>query len=306
MEAVGQLTGGIAHDFNNLLAGHQRQPGVCWRRRLAQGRLDGCRALHRRGPGLGPPRRRADATAAGLLAAPDAGSQADRCQQADRRHGRTDPPHRRARVSTWKSSAPAGCGRRWSIRRSSKTRCSISASTRATRCPHGGRLTIETANKWLDERAARERELPPGQYVSLCVTDTGTGMTPEVIARAFDPFFTTKPLGQGTGLGPVDDLWLRAPVRRPGAHLFRGRQGHDHVPLSAALCRRRRGRPRRPRRRDATDRGYGETVLVVDDEPTVRMLIVEVLEESWLHVARGRATAPAACRSCNPTPGSIC
>ena len=62
--------------------------------------------------------------------------------------------------------------------------------------PDGGRLTIETANKWLDERAARERELPPGQYLSLCVTDTGTGMTPEVIAKAFDPFFTTKPLGK--------------------------------------------------------------------------------------------------------------
>ena len=67
--------------------------------------------------------------------------------------------------------------------------------------PEGGRITIETANKWLDDRAAKERDLPPGQYLSLCVTDTGTGMTPDVIARAFDPFFTTKPLGQGTGLG---------------------------------------------------------------------------------------------------------
>ena len=67
--------------------------------------------------------------------------------------------------------------------------------------PDGGRITIETANKWLDDRAARERDLPPGQYLSLCVTDTGTGMTPDVIERAFDPFFTTKPIGQGTGLG---------------------------------------------------------------------------------------------------------
>ena len=67
--------------------------------------------------------------------------------------------------------------------------------------PDGGCLTIETANKWLDDRAARERELPPGQYLSLCVTDTGTGMPPDVIAKAFDPFFTTKPLGKGTGLG---------------------------------------------------------------------------------------------------------
>ena len=67
--------------------------------------------------------------------------------------------------------------------------------------PDGGRITIETANRWLDERMARERDLAPGQYVSLCVTDTGTGMSPEVSARAFDPFFTTKPIGQGTGLG---------------------------------------------------------------------------------------------------------
>ena len=67
--------------------------------------------------------------------------------------------------------------------------------------PDGGHLTIETANKWLDERAAVDRELPPGQYISVCVTDTGVGMTPAVIARAFDPFFTTKPIGEGTGLG---------------------------------------------------------------------------------------------------------
>src|SRR6202012_5503021 len=67
--------------------------------------------------------------------------------------------------------------------------------------PEGGKLTIETANKWLDDRTARERDIPPGQYVSLCVTDTGTGMTPGVIARAFDPFFPTKPMGRGTGLG---------------------------------------------------------------------------------------------------------
>lgn len=67
--------------------------------------------------------------------------------------------------------------------------------------PDGGRLTIETSNKWLDDRASRDRDLPPGQYVSLCVTDTGVGMTPEIQAQVFDPFFTTKPMGQGTGLG---------------------------------------------------------------------------------------------------------
>ena len=66
--------------------------------------------------------------------------------------------------------------------------------------PDGGKLTIETSNKWIDERAARRHDLAVGQYV-VCVTDTGTGMTPDVIQKAFDPFFTTKPIGEGTGLG---------------------------------------------------------------------------------------------------------
>jgi signal transduction histidine kinase len=67
--------------------------------------------------------------------------------------------------------------------------------------PQGGRLTIETANKWLDHQAAAAFELIPGQYMSIAISDSGAGMAPEVLARAFDPFFTTKPLGHPTGLG---------------------------------------------------------------------------------------------------------
>jgi CheY-like chemotaxis protein len=146
--------------------------------------------------------------------------------------------------------------------------------------PDGGRLTIETANKWLDDRAAKERELPPGQYVSLCVSDTGTGMTAEVIARAFDPFFTTKPLGQGTGLGLS---MIYGFVRQSGGQV----RIYSEVGAGTTMCLyfpRYFG--------DAEEgaaashgvssdySGQGETVLVVDDEPTVRMLIVDVLEEA--------------------------
>ncbi len=67
--------------------------------------------------------------------------------------------------------------------------------------PEGGRITIETDNCWIDRQRAEAQDMPEGPYLSLCVSDTGTGMPPAVVARAFDPFFTTKPMGEGTGLG---------------------------------------------------------------------------------------------------------
>jgi CheY-like chemotaxis protein len=156
-------------------------------------------------------------------------------------------------------------------------------NARDAMAPDGGRLTIETANKWLDDRHARERDLPPGQYVSLCVTDTGSGMTPEVQAQAFDPFFTTKPLGQGTGLGLS---MIHGFVRQSGGQVriysevgkgttmclylprWLGGMEADEAPASAA----------------GPDAGHGETVLVIDDEPTVRMLVAEVLIEAGYRV----------------------
>ena len=159
--------------------------------------------------------------------------------------------------------------------------------------PDGGRITIETANMWLDARGGKERDLPPGQYTSLSVTDTGTGMSPEVIARAFEPFYTTKPLGQGTGLG-LSMIYGFA------------RQSGGQVRIYSELGRGTTMRVYLPRYHGgaadqvptdtpaATAPGSaGETVLIVDDEPTVRMLVTEVLEDLG-YTAIETADGPAA------------
>jgi CheY-like chemotaxis protein len=145
--------------------------------------------------------------------------------------------------------------------------------------PEGGRIVVETGNRWLDPRAARERDLEPGPYISLCVSDNGTGMTPDVAAKAFDPFFTTKPMGEGTGLG-LSMIYGFAKqsggqariTSEPGKgtmvclYLPRHFGEADGAEPVADLSEAARAK-------------MGETVLVVDDEPTVRMLVTEVLED---------------------------
>ncbi len=101
--------------------------------------------------------------------------------------------------------------------------------------PEGGRLTLEVANAYLDDAyAALHAEVTAGQYVMLAVSDTGTGMTPEVIGRVFEPFFTHQGGRQGHGAGPRPGLWLHQAERRPHQDLQRGRRRHDHQALSAA------------------------------------------------------------------------
>jgi CheY-like chemotaxis protein len=145
--------------------------------------------------------------------------------------------------------------------------------------PDGGRLTIETANRWLDARAAKDRELPTGQYLSISVSDTGIGMTPEVVERAFDPFYTTKPLGQGTGLGLS---MIHGFLRQSGGQIRIYSEPGAGTTATLYL-------PRFNGELDAADdsvpplradTGHGETVLIIDDEPVVRMLMVEVLQEA--------------------------
>ena len=145
--------------------------------------------------------------------------------------------------------------------------------------PGGGRLTIETANVALDERDARARDMAPGQYVAVCISDTGAGMPPAVLARAFDPFFTTKPLGQGTGLG----LSMIYGFAKQSGGQARITSEEGQGTTVRIYLPRHRGPAEEdappPPPAEATRARKGETVLIVDDEPTVRMLVGEVLED---------------------------
>jgi CheY-like chemotaxis protein len=145
--------------------------------------------------------------------------------------------------------------------------------------PDGGRLTIRSANTVLSRAyAAQYQELAAGDYVMISVTDTGVGMPPDIVAKAFDPFFTTKPIGQGTGLGLS---MIYGFARQTGGHVrIFSEEGHGttilfYLPRYSGDGRAETAEPAN----GALVRGDGETVLVVEDEPAVRLLLLELLRE---------------------------
>jgi len=277
MEAVGQLTGGIAHNFNNLLAaisGSLELLAV----RLADGRME---SLPRYIDSAQTAAKRAAALTQRLLAFSRRQTLDARAINLNRLIADMEELIRRT-VGPSIVMEVVGSGGLWQTlvdpNQLENALLNLCINARDA-MPDGGRLTIETANKWLDDRSAKERDLAPGQYVSLCVTDTGTGMTPEVIARAFDPFFTTKPLGQGTGLGLS---MIYGFVRQSGGQV----RIYSEVGEGTTMCLylpRHFGEAEEADHGDQAAHGGatgGGAVLVIDDEPTIRMLIVEVLEEA--------------------------
>jgi CheY-like chemotaxis protein len=140
----------------------------------------------------------------------------------------------------------------------------------------GGRLAIETANVTLAD--TNELAVAPGDYVLIRVADTGTGMTPEVMARAFDPFFTTKPVGEGTGLGLSQVFgFVRQSDGQIRIHseVGRGTAVSIYLPRFAGEMREREPRTTNVIRRGRAD----EVVMVVEDEPRVRAFSTEALRE---------------------------
>ena len=278
MEAVGRLTGGIAHDFNNHLT------VISSNIELLQRRLP---------PDSGSLTRLTDAAMAGVQRA---ATLTHRLLAFSRQQPLEPEPIDVSRLVSNMSDLlrrtlgehiaieTVLAGGLWQTRvdanQLENVLLNLAVNARDA-MPLGGRMTIETANTSLDEAyAASHDEVTAGQYVMLAVTDTGTGMTPEVIEKVFEPFFTTKPLGQGTGLGLS---MVYGFVKQSGGHVAIYSEPGQGSTMKVYL-------PRfvRPETHPASEtapaapahsHGSGETILVVEDDESVRRSSVEALRD---------------------------
>ncbi|WP_024694671.1 response regulator [Pseudomonas syringae] len=277
MEAVGQLTGGIAHDFNNMLTGIIGSLELI-RRRLARGRTEGLDNL----------------IDLGVTSANRAAALTHRLLAFSRRQSLDSKPVEMNHLITamgeliqrsvnesiqldmrladdlWTAEADPN--------QLENALLNLVLNARDA-MPDGGLLTVETYNQQLDKAFTNAHEnLLPGDYVVLSISDNGCGMPDSVMSRAFDPFFTTKPIGQGTGLG---------------LSMIYGfsKQSHGHVAIKSEVGRGTTVQLFLPRfhgdqdedeqlfQSNAVYAKAGETVLIVEDDPAVRVLVSEVLSE---------------------------
>ena len=277
MEAVGQLTGGLAHDFNNLLAGISGALELMGMR-ITQGRLSEIDKYMQAAQGA---TRRAAALTHRLLAF-------SRRQTLDPRpldvtvlvEGMTELIQRTVGPSILLETVSAPDPWPASVDASQLENAILNLCINSRDAmPDGGRITIQTANVRLGAEMAQAYDLPEGEYLSLSVTDTGTGMTPSVIAKAFDPFFTTKPIGEGTGLG-LSMIYGFAKQSggqvRIDSEVGRGTSMCIYLPRYQGDAR---AGPAAKANSAAALAGASGTILIVDDEPTVRLLLMDVLGE---------------------------
>ena len=282
MEAVGQLTGGLAHDFNNLLTGITGSLELL-RRRIAQGRFD---ELDRYLDAAHGAANRAATLTHRLLAFARRQTldprPTDVVQLVDGLRDLIRQTLGPTVVLDWQPDAAP-----WTVlvdpNQLESTLLNLCINARDA-MPDGGHLALEVRHHEQPVSGRGDDDLPAGQYLCLSVVDSGTGMRPEVIERAFDPFFTTKPIGQGTGLGlsMVYGFARQSGGRvRIESAVGQGTAVRLFLPrhLGAALgpVTADAGPVARPAR-------MGETVVLIDDEATLRMLVAEQLEEMGYQV----------------------
>ncbi len=289
MEAVGQLTGGIAHDFNNMLTGIIGSLELI-RRRVSRGHTEDLNSL----------------VDLGVTSANRAAALTHRLLAFSRRQSLDSKPveinhlvnamdellqrsvnesiHLQLRLAgdLWTAEADPN--------QLENALLNLVLNARDA-MPDGGTLVVETSNQQLDTSFTNAHEnLLPGDYVVLSVSDNGCGMPETVISRAFDPFFTTKPIGQGTGLG---------------LSMIYGfsKQSHGHVSIKSEVGLGTTVQLFLPRFQGLKEEAEptlqssalyaenGETVLIVEDDPAVRALVSEVLNElGYAFIEAGQAT----------------
>jgi len=277
MEAVGQLTGGIAHDFNNMLTGIIGSLELL-RRRLARGRLDDLDSL----------------IDLGVTSANRAAGLTHRLLAFSRRQSLDSKP-----VEMNKLVVSMGELLQRSIDERIRLEMQLSEPLWVAEAdpnqlesallnlvinardamPDGGKLVVKTSNQYLDaEFTHLYSNLEPGDYVVLSVTDNGCGMPQTTINRAFDPFFTTKPIGQGTGLGLS---MIYGFTKQSGGHVVIDSEVGAGTTVSLYLPRFGGDLPQAQPVENVHPlfAQHGETVLIVEDDPAVRVLVSAVLSE---------------------------
>src|SRR5471032_545245 len=282
MEAVVQLTGGIAHDFNNMLTGIIGSLDLM-QRYIAAGRSD---EIGRFTEAAVSSANRAAALTHRLLAF-------SRRQSLDRKPlnanelihsledllSRTKGDHIELMLQladdVWSVSTD--------VSQLENALLNLVINARDA-MPDGGRLLIETANVYLDGSDSTSLEaVKAGDYLMIAVSDNGTGMTPSVLAKAFEPFFTTKPIGQGTGLGLS---MIYGFAQQSGGHVSLDSLPGQGTCVRLYLPRLHLGAPQDtllPVTGDAPSAIAGETVVLVEDDPAVRMLVLDLLNELGYH-----------------------
>jgi PAS domain S-box-containing protein len=278
MEAIGQLSGGIAHDFNNLMM-------------IVQGNLE---TAQRAARALGSPGANLQRSIANAMrGAQRATTLTHRLLAFSRRQplspkvvdlnkylpGVAEFLQRSLgeRVELEVAGAPGLWPIEVDLAQLESSLVNLAINSRDA-MPEGGKLTLEAINQVLDHDYCRVNpEITPGQYVLICVSDTGHGMTPETLNRAFEPFFTTKDVGQGTGLGLSQVYGF---VKQSGGHVKiysepgEGTTVKMYFPRSGA-------QDEEAQDEDDTPFGYSdhETILVVEDDKDLRAYLVSALRD---------------------------
>jgi signal transduction histidine kinase/CheY-like chemotaxis protein len=277
LDAVGQLTGGIAHDFNNLLTiiignldSAQRQAKALATDGIGRIEVSVSRAM------LGA--QRAATLTRRLLAFSRQQPLSPRALDLNKLLQGL-PDLLKSGLGEAISIEIVGAAGLWPVEADS-TELEAAILNLAVNArdamQDGGKLTIESSNTYLDEQYCRDHhDLRPGQYVQIAVSDTGSGMKPEVLSRAFEPFFTTKESGQGTGLGLSQIYGF---VKQSGGHVKIYSEVGEGTTVKIYLPRFIGGSPdAEPLLTVAAPAGTGECILLVEDDTDVRTYIFETL-----------------------------